>query len=399
MNRHGLAPFSRCLLTAALVFPFAALAAPGDAPEVNASDGTALRAETVARFNHPWAMTFLPDGSMLVTEKRGDLLHVSANGDKAEVGNMFEVAYGGQGGLGDVVLDPDFADNRHIYLSYVESLDDGATRGATVVRARLAMNDGEPSLEDITRIWRQDPYRPGKGHFSHRLAFAPDNAAHPGDLFITSGERQKQQPAQHMDTNLGKIVRVKPDGRVPDDNPFASEGELARQFYSVGHRNMLGIAFDADGALWTHEMGPAHGDELNRIEAGDNYGWPIVSEGDNYNGVAIPEHASREEFNAPEIAWVPSIGPAGFVIYDGDLFPGWQGDGFIGGLVAKAIVRVSLDGADSREIARYDWGERIRELEQGPDGALWVLEDKAKNAGKDSVEARLIRLTPQNNES
>lgn len=395
MTRHLLAARrSRAVLAAALALPIAATAAPGDAPEVKASDGTALTAETVASFNNPWAMTFLPDGSMLVIEKRGQLLHVSRDGSKAEVGNLFDVAYGGQGGLGDVILDPDFAENRHIYLSYVESLDDGATRGAAVVRARLAMNDGKPALEDVTKLWRQQPYRAGRGHFSHRLAFAPDNAKHAGDLFITSGERQKQTPAQAMDTNLGKIIRLEADGSVPPDNPFSRDGELAKQFYSIGHRNMLGIAFDADGALWTHEMGPAHGDELNRIEAGDNYGWPVVSEGDNYSGVSIPSHATRDEFNAPEIAWVPSIGPAGFVIYNGDLFEGWQGDGFIGGLVAKAIVRVTLDGEDSKEVARYGWGERIRELEQGPDGALWVLEDKAKGASDDSMAARLIRLTP-----
>ena len=395
MTRHRFATRpAHTLLAAALAMPLAAVAAPGDGPEVQASDGTALTAETVARFNHPWAMTFLPDGTMLVTEKRGQLLHVDRDGAKTEVGNLFDVAYGGQGGLGDVILDPDFAENRHIYLSYVESLDDGATRGATVVRARLAMNDGKPALEDITRLWRQQPYRAGRGHFSHRLAFAPDNATHAGDLFITSGERQKQTPAQAMDTNLGKIIRLEADGSVPADNPFTRDGELAREFYSIGHRNMLGIAFDADGALWTHEMGPAHGDELNKIEAGDNYGWPVVSEGDNYSGVAIPDHATRDEFNAPEVAWVPSIGPAGFVIYNGDLFEGWQGDGFIGGLVAKAIVRVTLDGDNSKEVARYGWGERIRELEQGPDGALWVLEDKAKGAGDDSMAARLIRLTP-----
>ena len=386
-------------LATSLAMPLAAFAAAGDAPDVEASDGTAISAETVAKFHNPWAMTFLPDGSMLVTEQRGQLVHVSRDGEKTDVANMFEVAYGGQGGLGDVILDPDFAENRHIYLSYAESLDDGATRGAAVVRARLAMNNGKPALEDITKLWRQEPYRSGKGHFSHRLAFAPDNAKHPGDLFITSGERQRQDPAQEMDSNLGKVIRIKPDGSIPSDNPFSNDGDIAKQFYTVGNRNMLGIAFDADGTLWTHEMGPEHGDELNKIEAGDNYGWPVVPDGDNYSGVPIPDHDTRPEFNAPEISWVPSIGPAGFVIYNGDMFEGWQGDGFIGGLVAKAIVRVTLDGENSEEVARYGWDKRIRELEQGPDGALWVLEDKAKGAGDDTMDARLIRLTPSAEES
>lgn len=400
MTRHHFAPrYARGLFAAAIAMPLAAFAASDDAPDVEASDDMAIAAETVAHFNQPWAMTFLPDGAMLVTEQRGQLVHVSREGEKTDVAQMFEVAYGGQGGLGDVILDPNFADNRHIYLSYVESLDGGATRGAAVVRARLAMNDGKPALEDVTKLWHQQPYRVGKGHFSHRLAFAPANAEHAGDLFITSGERQKQDPAQEMDNSLGKIIRIKPDGSIPPDNPFADDGEIAKQFYSVGHRNMLGIAFDADGTLWTHEMGPAHGDELNRIAAGDNYGWPVVSNGDNYSGVPIPNHDPRPDFNAPEVSWTPSIGPAGFVIYDGDMFKDWQGDGFIGGLVAKAIVRVNLDGDNSEEVARYGWGTRIRELEQGPDGALWVLEDKAKGAADDSMDARLIRLTPAQEES
>lgn len=403
MNRHPLPLRRRLPLALTLTVPFALFAAPVSALTVDASDGTAIQAETVAQFQHPWAMTFLPDGSMLVTEKRGQLIHVSADGEKTEVGNMFKVAYGGQGGLGDVIVDPDFADNRRIYLSFATSWDGDATFGAQVVSARLAMEDGAPVLREITKLWHQDPHRPGQGHYGHRLAIAPDNAAHAGDLFITSGDRQKMLPAQKMDTNLGKIIRIKRDGSVPDDNPFADAGasadDVAAQFYSIGHRNPLGIDFDSDGQLWTHEMGPAHGDELNRIEAGDNYGWPVVSNGDHYSGVPIPDHDTRDEFNAPEVSWKPSIAPAGFAIYDGAMFTDWQGDGFVGGLLAKAIVRVSFDGDNSEEIARYGWDKRIRELEQGPDGALWVLEDKAKGAGDDTMDARLIRLTPQDSES
>jgi glucose/arabinose dehydrogenase len=206
-------------------------------------------------------------------------------------------------------------------------------------------------------------------------------------LYITSGDRQKQKPAQNFDQALGKVIRLNDDGGVPVDNPWQDEGELAKTYWSMGHRNLLGIDFDGEGRLWTHEMGPAHGDELNLIVAGDNYGWPIVSNGDNYSGIPSPDHETRPDFNAPEAFWVPAISPSGFVIYDGDMFPDWQGDGFIGGLSSQALVQVDIDGESANEAERFEWGERVREVEQGPDGALWVLEDKAG--------ARLLKLTPK----
>lgn len=350
--------------------------------DVSGRNGVTLQASRVAEFNEPWAMTFLPDGTMLVTTKPGKLFHVTQEGVQTEVEGMWQVAYGGQGGLGDVVLHPSFAQNDLVYLSNAETLDQGATFGAVVVRAKLDRSDGTPKLTDLEKIWTQEPKLPGRGHYSHRIAFGPD-----GMLYITAGDRQKQRPAQDFAQALGKIIRLNADGTVPDDNPWQDEGDLAKTFWSMGHRNLLGIDFDAEGRLWAHEMGPLHGDELNLIVKGGNYGWPIVSNGDNYSGVPIPDHDTRPEFNAPEAFWVPAISPSGFVIYDGDMFSDWLGNGLIGGLSSKALVRVEIDGDGAREAERFEWGKRIREIEQGPDGALWVLEDGS--------DGRLLRLTPR----
>ena len=349
--------------------------------DISGTSGTTLQATSVAEFDEPWAMTFLPDGTMLVTTKPGKLFHVTQDGDKIEVEGIWEVAYGGQGGLGDVVLHPDFAENGLVYISNAETLDKGATFGAIVSRAKLDLSGGNPKLTDIEKIWTQEPKRSGQGHFSHRIAFGPN-----GKLFITSGDRQKQRPAQDMEQALGKVIRLNDDGSVPDDNPWQDQGELAKTYWSMGHRNLLGIDFDSEGRLWTHEMGPRHGDELNLIVKGENYGWPVVSNGDNYSGIPIPDHETRPEFKAPRAFWVPAISPSGFKIYDGDIFPDWQGDGFIGGLSSEALIRVDIEGENASEAERFEWGERVREVEQGPNGALWVLEDDAG--------ARLLKLTP-----
>lgn len=372
-------------LLAALVAAFVATTssrAAAQSFDVTGGAGSALAAETIAEFDEPWAMTFLPSGELLVTTKPGKLFVVSQAGETTEVEGVWEVAYGGQGGLGDVVLHPGFAENDLVYLSSVETLDQGSTFGAIVVRARLDRSGGALKLADLEKIWTQEPKLPGRGHFSHRIAFGPD-----GMLFITSGERQKQRPAQDFDKGLGKIIRLTEDGETPDDNPWTDEGELAKTFWSMGHRNMLGVAFDGDGRLWAHEMGPRHGDELNLIEKGGNYGWPEVSNGDNYSGVPIPDHDERPEFTPPKAFWVPAISPAGLIFYDGEMFPLWQGDAFIGGLSSKALVRVDVDGESATEAERFEWDKRIREVEQGPDGALWVLEDEAGG--------RLLKLTPR----
>jgi aldose sugar dehydrogenase len=211
-------------------------------------------------------------------------------------------------------------------------------------------------------------------------------------LWITSGERQKFDPAQDMAANLGKVIRLRDDGSVPDDNPFAHQGGVAAQVWSLGHRNPLGIAFDGDGRLWVHEMGPKGGDELNLVEKGANYGYPVVSNGDHYDGKPIPDHDTRPEFKAPLVTWTPVISPAGFVIYSGDRYPGWKGSGLIGGLSSQALVRVGLDGTAAREVERYGMGTRIREVEQGPDGTVWLLEDGGRGAN-----GRLYRLDPRAN--
>ncbi len=328
-------------------------------------------------------MAFLPDGSLLVTEKEGALQHFNVQtGKRAAITGLPKVAYGGQGGMGDVLPHPDFAKNGWVYVSYAEE-GEGDTRGAAVARAKLVLAaDGSGTLEDFNVIWRQTPKVSGKGHYGHRLAFGPD-----GKLWITSSERQKFDPAQDMSGNLGKIIRLNDDGTVPGDNPFASQGGVAAQAWSIGHRNALGIAFDAKGKLWVHEMGPAGGDELNLIVRGKNYGYPIVSNGNHYDGREIPDHSTRPEFEAPKITWTPVISPAGFIIYNGSQFPQWKGSGFIGGLSSTSLVRVAFDGDNAREAERFAMGERIREVEEGPDGAIWVLEDGSK--------ARLLKLTPK----
>ena len=342
----------------------------------------AFVATPIASFHEPWAMTFLPDGRLLVTEKAGRLLVVSPDdGKTTSISGVPDVDYGGQGGFADVVLHPNYSTNGLIYLSYVEA-GDGDTRGAAVARTKLTLTPDGGRLADLEVIWRQNPKVTGRGHFGHRLVFSPD-----GYLFISSGDRQKFTPAQDMEQNLGKIIRLNDDGSAPSSNPFSDRGGVAEQIWTLGHRNPLGLAFDAEGRLWEQEMGPRGGDELNLIERGDNYGYPIVSNGIHYNGNPIPDHATRPEFNAPEVTWTPVISPAGLIIYSGDLFPQWKGSGFIGGLSSEALIRVAFEGETAYEAERFNMGKRIREIEQGPDGAIWLLEDKAGG--------RLLKLTPK----
>ena len=351
--------------------------------EITGSAGTRLTATEITRFQSPWALEFIDASHVLVTTKPGKLWLIGFDGSKTEIANVPKPQVGGQGGLGDVVAHPDFASNNLIYLSLVESVDGGRTRGAVVYRARLDQAAPRPRLLDIERIWTQTPKVRGEGHFSHRIAFGTDGV-HKGKLFITSGDRQALNPAQDWQSALGKVIRLNADGSVPADNPFQDKGELAKSFYSIGHRNPLGIAFDAKGRLWSSEMGPRHGDELNLIEAGRNYGWPIVSEGNHYSGQKIPNHAARPEFAAPKAAWVPSIAPAGLVLYKGAHFKDWRGDALIAGLKSEALIHVDINGTRAKESERFEWGKRIRDVEAAPDGTIWVIEDR--NGG------RLIRL-------
>jgi aldose sugar dehydrogenase len=326
----------------------------------------------VATFDEPWAMAFIPGTPLaLVTEKKGRLMLWEEGGAVRPVSGVPPVAYGGQGGFGDVALSPRFAEDSLVYLSWAEA-GDADTRGAVVARARLVL-EGEPRLEGLQVIWRQTPKVTGRGHYSHRLAFAPDGKA----LYIASGERQKMQPAQDSASDLGKVIRL----------PLDAQGQPgAPERLSLGHRNILGLAFDGEGRLWDVEHGPAGGDELNLVKPGANYGWPIVSQGDHYNGTKIPRHPSRPEFAPPAISWNPVIAPGGMVFYKGGLFPAWRGQALIASLAVPGVVRVSLSGETAKEEARYQLDRRIRAIAEREDGSIWLLED--------GEEGRLLKLTP-----
>lgn len=348
--------------------------------------------EEVASFDQPWSMAFLPDGNFLVTEKPGKMFLMNQAGETlTEISGVPEVAYGGQGGLGDVAIHPDFNENKTVYVSFAEE-GENDTRGAVVIKATLDLTEEGGALTNLEYIWRQVPKVTGRGHYAHRMAFSED-----GYLFISSGDRQKFDPAQDMTSNMGKIIRLNDDGSIPTDNPFYNDGGVAAEVWSLGHRNPLGIDFDADGKLWNIEMGPRGGDELNLVLKGEDYGYPTVSNGIHYNGSNIPNHDTRPEFEEPKEWWgdgysIPVISPSSFVIYQGDLFDDWQGSGFISGLSSESLIRVQFDGDSAKEIERFDMGRRIRSVEEGPDGALWLLEDYPRR--QDTSKGRLLRLTP-----
>ncbi|GAA0863533.1 PQQ-dependent sugar dehydrogenase [Sphingopyxis soli] len=359
----------------------ASLDASGAQPATPLADAP-FAVREIARFNEPWAMTFLPRGRQaLITERSGKLKLWQEDGPTLDVAGVPAVAYGGQGGLGDVILAPDFATSSTIYLSWAEP-GDGGTAGAVVGRAKLVQG-AAPRLDGLQIIWKQDPKVTGRGHYSHRLAFSPDGQY----LFIGSGERQKFDPAQDMKANLGKIVRLNPDGSVPADNPFAAQGGVAAQIWSLGHRNILGLAFDGSGRLWQQEMGPKGGDEVNLVDAKANYGYPIVSNGDHYDGRDIPDHPARPEFAAPKLWWNPSVSPAGLVWYGGDLYPGWKNSLLMGALSGQGLIRMQVDGDTLRKSDRWDFGARIREVEVRDDGSVWLLTD--------GEGGKLLRLVPK----
>ena len=354
---------------------------------VTGSAGGRLEGKVVSEFDSPWAMSFIDSNNLLVTTKTGKLWLVNTSGKQSLVSGVPKVFVGGQGGLGDVVPHPNFLKNNLIYISYINSDNLGKTRYASVIRATLERSD-KLYLKNIEPIWDQTPARSGKGHFSHRIAFGLDGTKHAGKVFITSGDRQEQTPAQKWDMALGKIIRLNDNGTVPTDNPFQDKGNLAKTFWTVGHRNALGLAFSKNGELWAHEMGPRHGDELNLIVGGKNYGWPIVSEGNHYSGVKIPNHETRSEFIVPKLYWVPTVAPSGLIFYEGDEFSEWKGDAFIGGLKSKALVRIDFNNEKPFEAERFSWSKRVREVEMDHDGAIWVLED--------GPGGRLIRFTKPN---
>jgi glucose/arabinose dehydrogenase len=356
---------------------------PGPAPQ---PASLPFQVQVVADFESPWAMTFLPDGRMLITEKAGTLLLVSADGQQRKrVDGIPAVSSEGQGGFMDVVLYPGFATNRFVYFSYAEA----GQGGKGVVLARGVFADGEqPALQKVETLFRATPFVEGDGHFSGRIAFSSD-----GFLFFTNGERQKFEPAQDPKATLGKVLRLTDDGKPAPGNPLAAKG-FHPAVWSYGHRNLLGLAFDASGNLWEQEMGPKGGDEVNLILPGRNYGYPIVSDGDHYDDKPIPDHDTRPEFEKPKVSWNPVISPGGLMVYSGKLWPQWKGDLFIGGLSSQSLIRVDVDGANARKGDQWPMGERIREPEEGPDGAIWLLED-----GRREGKGRLLKLTPKGSAS
>jgi glucose/arabinose dehydrogenase len=382
---------------AAVVLGSSAFVAAADMPAITTKAGP-LKVESLAKLEHPWGMAYLPDGRLLITEKPGRL-RIFADGKLSEpIAGVPAVAFSGQNGLLDVAVDPKFAENQLIYLSYVEAAEqqpegtkdtpeprlganfkaaDPQIKGGAVARAKL---DGN-KLAGLTVIWRQVPKTIGRGHVGGRLVFAPD-----GKLFITSGERQRFEPAQDNASNLGGIIRINSDGSIPADNPWVNKQGVRPELYTKGNRNPLGAAIHpGTGKLWINEMGPKGGDELQIIEAGKNYGWPIVSEGVHYNDAKIPKHSEHPEFRAPEKSYTPVISPSGMIFYTADKFPGWKGSALMGGLSSKAIIRVVIDGDQVKDEERIEMGRRIRDVEQATDGALLVLTD-----GKDG---ELLRLT------
>jgi aldose sugar dehydrogenase len=373
-----------------------------------------FQAESVGSFDNPWAIAFLSEGSALVTEKGGALKLWRAGRPATTVAGVPAVAARGQGGLLDVALSPRFAGDRLVYLTYSEPQAIGS--GLALARARLSADGPGLRLDGLQVLWR-DPQGGRGGQFGAIVAFSPDGRY----LFLSSGERQRFTPAQDPSQPLGKILRLTLDAKPAPGNPWAGRTgstsvtvtdppentEVAKtaagrtvavpapnltpaETWSTGHRNPYGLAFAPDGRLWSEEMGPRGGDELNLIEPGKNYGWPLVSQGDNYDGTPIPRHATRPDLQAPTLWWNPSISPGGMTFYSGKLFPQWKGNAFIAALSGKGLIRIVVNGPAARKAEMWDFGARLRDVAEGPDGALYVLEDGEGGSG-----GRLLRLTPK----
>lgn len=342
--------------------------------------------ETVAKgLERPWGLAFLPDNRMLVTEKAGRMRIVTPDGKlSAPVTGLPKVDARGQGGLLDVAVAPDFNDTRLVYFTFSEA-GEGGVNGTALGRGKLAANGAR--LDDVEVIWRQAPKYASTKHFGSRIVFAPDNL-----MFVTTGERSDAEfrvKSQALDETLGKVVRLTRDGKPAAGNPFADNPKAKPEIWSYGHRNVQGAAINpADGKLWTTEHGPRGGDELNRPEAGKNYGWPVITYGKEYSGADIGP-SEKEGMEQPVHQWTPSIGTSGLAFYTGDAYPAWKGNAFVGGLAIPTLSRLELDGAKVTHEERLltDLGERIRDVRQGPDGLLYMLTD--------SEDGGVIRLKPE----
>ena len=345
------------------------------------TDTGEIAVETVARgLNHPWGATFLPDGRMLVTERIGRLRIMAKDGQVSPpLDGVPRVVSRGQGGLLDVALDPAFAQNRLVYLSYAEARDGGA---AATAAGRGRLNDAGTALEGFTVIFRQEPAVSGGNHFGSRLAFTPD-----GKLFISTGDRFKFDPAQDLSSHIGKLIRINPDGSVPPDNPFVNRKDAKPEIWSYGHRNAQGLAVQPEtGVLWEGEFGPLGGDEINLPEAGKNYGWPLVSWGKHYDGREIPNPPTRPDLVDAVHHWTPAISFSGMAFYAGDAFPGWRGNLLLAGLASQTLARLSIEGRRVTGEERIRIGTRIRHVVPGPDGLVYLLTDEDNG--------RVLRLSP-----
>jgi glucose/arabinose dehydrogenase len=369
---------------------------------------------SVATFSLPWRLAFLPDGRMLVTEKVGPVWLVTQKGEKTPVDNVPAVLYQGQGGMLGVFVSPKYATDRSVYLTYSEPGTEPRSSGLALARAQLATSTGKASLENLQVLWRDLPKGQG-GQFGAQIAFSPDGQY----LFLAVGDRQRMTPSQDPNTEVGKILRLTLDGKPAPGNPNAGKSGAATRpliapprdteaaktaavvstytvegantapaaTWSSGHRTPYGLAFAPDGRLWEVEHGPRGGDELNLIEPGKNYGWPLVSYSVNYNGTPIPSPDTRSDLTKPVIYWTPVIAPGSLTFYNGNMFPQWKGSALIGGMGSQTLNRVIVEGATAKPAERWRVGHRLRDVEVGPDGALWMLEDA--NPGG------LFRVTPK----
>jgi aldose sugar dehydrogenase len=364
-----------------LSFPLAILAlacgpagaqGPAQKSPTPGSTNGVVGAEVVAQnLVHPWALAFLPDGRILVTERPGRLRIVSKDGTVSPpLSGVPRVHAVGQGGLLDVALDPSFAQNRLVYLSYAEP-GEGGTAGTAVARGRL----GDAGLENVQVIYQQRPKLRGGGHYGSRLVFGRD-----GTLFITQGDRMNwRDSAQSLTAGMGKIMRINPDGTIPRDNPFVGRSDVQPEIWSYGHRNLQGAALHPEtGQLWTVEHGPRGGDELNHPEAGKNYGWPVIGYGIDYSGARIHESTTAPGMEQPVYYWDPVIAASGMVIYTGDAYPGWKGSVFVGAMAPGALVRLEMANGRVTKEERYlgDLNRRFRDLQQGPDGLIYAVTDE-----------------------